>query len=251
MNKIKRIIFIITVVTIIWCTSCGTKTEYTIQEESSEIESSSEEIESTQDEPQMTDEERLLENLTAEIGEDVANEALDILKNQIGFSCLTFLQKMGDTDNYSIYADGQSIILTASDKVYRVFMPNSDYVFYEDDTVKMTASSMLDRQIDSTQQSYYYIMAQDIVKSALKNPRSADFPSIITHAGEIAIQRNGSLVAVKSYVDATNSFGAKVRTNWTVQFVVYDMENFSYEAVYINMDGQKSGEFIDFDEWTQ
>lgn len=106
-------------------------------------------------------------------------------------------------------------------------------------------------KIDRSQQTAYYIIAQTIVKNALKNPSSAKFPSVITNAGEVAMERNGALVVVQSYVDATNSFGAKIRTNWTVEFMVYDLDSFSYETVYINLGGEKAGEYIEMDEWTQ
>lgn len=191
------------------------------------------------------------DRLKETLDETVAESACDILENQIGFSSLVFDSKMDDTDNYKIEADGKEIVMTASDKVYRIFMPNTEYVFYEDDSVKMTAKEYADRNIDYSSMISYYTMAETIIKGFLKNPSSAKFPSINTEVGSISMERNGALVVVQSYVDAKNSFNAKVRSNWTVEFIVYDLKSFSYEPVFIEIDGEKSGDFIDLDDWEQ
>lgn len=57
--------------------------------------------------------------------------------------------------------------------------------------------------------------------------------------------RNKELVAVKGYVDATNSFGAQIRSEFVVEFKVIDLTTFSYETIYINIDGESIGEYID------
>lgn len=198
-----------------------------------------------------SEEDSFLTALKTQMDENVATEAYRILKEEIGFSELDFIEKVGDTTNYKINADGAEILLTASDKVYRIFIPNSENVFYEDDAVKMTAKQYEDTQISYGDQSAYYIIAKTIVESALKNPSSAKFPSINTEAGSIAIERNGALVVVQSYVDAKNSFNATVRSNWTVEFMVYDLNTYSYDALYIEIDGEKSGEYIKLDDWVQ
>lgn len=176
---------------------------------------------------------------------EVADYAYDVLKNQIGFTKLEFKSAVSGTTNYEVYADDVLITVTASEGYCRVFIPNTKYVFYEDGAVKMSAAVFADRMIDSEQQSHYYIMAQEIVKSALKNPSSARFPSIITGEAQIGMQKNRDLVAVSGYVDAKNSFNAKVRSNWTVEFRVTDYNSFACDTVYINIDGEKYGEFID------
>ena len=198
-----------------------------------------------------SEEDSFLTTLKSQMDETVASEAYRILKDEIGFSELDFVEKIGDTTNYKINADGTEILLTASDKVYRIFIPNSDNVFYEDDAVKITAKQYEDTQIGYDEQSAYYIIAKTIVESALKNPGSAKFPSINTEAGSIAIERNGALVVVQSYVDAKNSFNAMARSSWTVEFMVYDLNTYSYDTLYIEIDGEKSGEYIKLDDWVQ
>lgn len=55
---------------------------------------------------------------------------------------------------------------------------------------------------------YYY--SQRLVKEQLKSPKSAEFPRY----SENFITQNGDTVVVSAYVDAQNSFGAQIRTNY-------------------------------------
>lgn len=56
------------------------------------------------------------------------------------------------------------------------------------------------------------------VEQSLKSPDSADFPSFSDHqVTELGEQR----WKVSSYVDAENSFGASLRTDWTCE-ISYD-----------------------------
>ena len=50
---------------------------------------------------------------------------------------------------------------------------------------------------------------------------------------------------MQGYVDATNSFGGQVRSQWTVEFRVTDLAALSYEILYVNVDGQSSGTYIE------
>ncbi len=201
----------------------------------------------TQENVEDSNENDFLTDLEKVLDDKIAQKVDNILKNEIGFSDLEYIGQIDGTTNYEISADGYDIVVTASDDVYRVFIPNSSYTFYEDGKVKMAVSELEARTIDSNASNRYYIMAQEIVENCLKNPKSADFPSIVTHPEEIAMQRNGDIVAVQSYVDATNSFGATIRSKWLVEFKVLDLENYSYEILYINMDGETSGEYVELD----
>lgn len=199
--------------------------------------------------PEPTEEKKdeFLQSLEDNMDLSLANEVYDILKNQIGFTTLRFDSKVDGSENYVVYIDGSQGCVTAMEGYIRVFIPNSDYVFYEDGKVIMTASEFSETQISQDEMIAYYIMAQDAVEASLKNPSSAKFPSIVTNASEIGIKKNGDIVAVQSYVDAKNSFNAKIRSKWTVQFQVIDMDSYSYNLLYINIDGESSGSFVDMD----
>ena len=124
-------------------------------------------------------------------------------------------------------------------------------VFYRDGEVKTTYQEYIQEQgstaIDNHDFDTYYIIATGIVEDALKNPRSAKFPSSITNRDEIAMQRKDDIIAVSSHVDAKNSFNAMVRSKWIVQFKVIDKSQFSYDLIYLDIDGEKHGEFIKMD----
>lgn len=182
------------------------------------------------------------------LGNDAGNNLIKILKDELGFTELSSIDKVGKTLNYKIKANGYELMVTKiSDTDFRIIIPNSDHVFYENGAVTMTFDDFNNKQIDKDDMSTYYIMAQEIVTSTLTNPSSADFPSIVFHPEEISMKKNGDLIAVKSYVEAKNSFGAKVRSEWTVQFTVIDMKTFSCQATYVSIDGKSTGEFIDMD----
>lgn len=175
------------------------------------------------------------------LDEKVAKKAYKILKKKIGFKKLKYIDKMEGLTNYNIEADGTDIVMTASDKVYRIFIPDSSYVFYEDGKVKLTAKKFADKEIDYNDAISYYTIAKTIITENLKSPRSAHFPSFITESGDVAMSKDGDLIIVQSYVDADNSFGASIRTKWTVQFKVIDLDSFSYETTYIKIGDQSYG----------
>lgn len=69
------------------------------------------------------------------------------------------------------------------------------------------------------------VCAQKKVESMLKAPKSADFPWII---GAVP-QKDGSY-GVQSYVDAQNSFGATIRTNFVCKVKVINAESYKCET---------------------
>ncbi len=58
------------------------------------------------------------------------------------------------------------------------------------------------------------------------------------------MQRIGNIVAVKSYVESKNDFGVDVRNDWVVEFEIVDIGTFSYNLLYVNIGGERTGEFI-------
>lgn len=65
------------------------------------------------------------------------------------------------------------------------------------------------------------------------------------------MERNGSLVAVQGTVQGKNDFNATVEEKWTVEFLVYDLDNWSYEPVYIKIGDETTGEFIELENWEE
>lgn len=63
---------------------------------------------------------------------------------------------------------------------------------------------------------YYY--SQRLVKEKLKSPKSAEFPSY----SDSFAKKNGNTITISAYVDAENSFGANVRTNYAATIEIKD-----------------------------
>lgn len=67
--------------------------------------------------------------------------------------------------------------------------------------------------LSTQEQASYKVTTQNGVESILKSPKSADFPWLDWSYG-----KNPWYVAVQSYVDAQNSFGAEIRSDFTFIF---------------------------------
>lgn len=219
--------------------------ENDISVEENQAETDSDNQDEKEENVEIKNENFFVTELNKHLDKDRADALESILKEQIGFENLEFLEKLGETLNYSIKADSYQVVVTDLGDDFRIFIPNSNYVFYEDGEIILTISELKEKSIDRNDQNSYYIIAKDIVTSCLKNPKSADFPSIVTSAQEIGMQKDGDIIVVQSYVDAQNSFGATVRSKWLVQFRVIDLKSYSYELMYLNIDGETSGEFVD------
>lgn len=67
---------------------------------------------------------------------------------------------------------------------------------------------------DDTEKATCWALAKEVVLEKLKSPSSAEFPTY-GNSG-VTITCAGNLYTVKGYVDADNSFGASIRTTFTV-----------------------------------
>ncbi len=105
------------------------------------------------------------------------------------------------------------------DKTFGFLQVTYEMMYYEEWYLPM----------DITEKSNYQYWTQEIVKSLLKSPKSADFPNIT----EWAIIANPFYVAAQSYVDAQNSFGAEVRSKFTFIYIAN-----TSEIIYAVFDGE-------------
>lgn len=186
--------------------------------------------------------------LSEYISDDEADKLIDILTNQLGYSKdeLIFDCKYDGDNIYSIYLDNLHYKLMVFDGDYRIW--NDSHILYEEGQVLMTKKDVEDRLFDSYDAAIYYDMAKEIIKDCLKSPSSAKFPSL-TFTNDVAMARNKDLVVVKSYVTAENSFSAKIQTDYMVEFQVLDKDNFAYNVIYIQIDNETSGEYVDINTY--
>ncbi|MBA3314876.1 MAG: hypothetical protein H0T47_16515 [Planctomycetaceae bacterium] len=76
--------------------------------------------------------------------------------------------------------------------------------------------------------------AIELITKVLKAPSTAEFPGIVWDADQYRITRyQGGLIDVRSYVDAENSFGGMLRTQWRV--VLRPNDNHSAAPVYLQL----------------
>lgn len=184
-----------------------------------------------------------LDDCSEYVNKETADELYNFLQNNLGFSEIEFIEKnsVGDIV-FDISADDYLLRATLDDEnVYSIDC--GDYKLYDGENVLIDKNGLLDREIDN--KSAYYSIAKEIVESALKAPSTAEFPSIFSD--DIKMQRNKDIVAVQSYVDSQNSFGAMIRSEWIVQFKVTDISSYSYQLIYANIDGNIYGEFLEMD----
>lgn len=174
---------------------------------------------------------------------ETAENLYNFLHNELLFEKITFKQKNAVGDIlFDVNADNYSLMISVDDDgIYSIRC--GSYDLYDGESIIITKNGLDDRSIDH--ESAYYSIAKEIVSNNLKSPKSADFPSL--WSDEVKMQRNKDMVIVQSYVDAQNSFGAVIRSQWQVEFKVIDLDSFSYEIIYINIDGTTAGEFIKLD----
>ena len=66
----------------------------------------------------------------------------------------------------------------------------------------------------------YAVISEYIIDKRLKAPSTADYSTI-------SVKKSNSDVITSGYVDADNSFGAKIRTYFTITFYGGDLDNYS------------------------
>lgn len=192
------------------------------------------------DEPQteITTSNDVYTNIANELNPNIAQQFVDILNNGIGFTETSYISKEDGMNLFYINANGHKVAATLyDDEIYQIFIPNSNHTFYEDGQVKLTYEQYSDSVIPQADMSYYYAMVQEFIESNLKNPSSAKFPS----QSEITYQKKGNIVAINGYVDAKNSFDAKIRTEYIVEMEVIDKESFSYNVIYFKIGDDEYG----------
>lgn len=75
-----------------------------------------------------------------------------------------------------------------------------------------------------------FVMSQLFVKKQLKAPSTADFP---TYNESFVTDLGGGKFRVSAYVDAQNSFGAQVRSNFTCVLKSSDGDTWNLESINI------------------
>ena len=125
---------------------------------------------------------------------------------------------LGYTDYFMIALEGNTIV--------RIKL--NDISFYDRD-----AGGVLDLitnyTLDSDEEDAYIFMAEQHIKQVLKSPSSAEFPETYS---QWHVSRKKDIVSVKSWVDAENSYGAKLRQQFIAQYSYS-----THELLYLQLEG--------------
>lgn len=189
----------------------------------------------------------LKENMDSEL----ADHVYSVLTNDIGFETLEYIGL--SEGNYEIWGDSIKMVITAmpateeEPEYIRVFQPQGD-VYYEDGQVIISAAEVRKENEHYNHTSDYYIIAKSIIKEAANTSNPMDFPGEIMDADDIAFGWVDDVIIVKSYVDIMNDFGAYVRYDYLVEFVVTDLSTFQYETTYLKFAGQEFGTLVSTDQ---
>lgn len=86
---------------------------------------------------------------------------------------------------------------------------------YQKDNNSISAPNTFTKVTDDDELGTCWALAKDVVKANLKSPSSAKFPFSYGDS-DVSITKSEDTYIVKAWVDAENSFGAKLRNNFTV-----------------------------------
>ena len=95
-----------------------------------------------------------------------------------------------------------------------------------------------DRLVTSDELITLSVRSETLVKSVLKAPSTAEFPSTAFEESEWNIRKNGDRYVLTSWVDAENSFGAMVRSNYAIAFNWDGSEDTEPEVESFIFDGE-------------
>lgn len=129
-------------------------------------------------------------------------------------STVVYVQSyMCNGDRYEVFSSTRSI-LKNGENIYDDFK-NSDV--YNSSNTRSSSSQNHDEVAvtDGLELGACWSLAMDTVKTKLKSPSSAKFPFSYNSDG-VSITKSGNTYTVKAWVDADNSFGVCVRSNFTV-----------------------------------
>jgi len=187
-------------------------------------------------------------NEIALLNNETANSLYSLIHEQLGFDEITFDDEnvIGNTV-YTITGDDFSLdVIVNNDGVVSVNC--GDFEMYKDGAVQLNKVDIESRATDAS----YYAVAKVIVEQSLNSPSIPHFAAM----DQCNIQRNGLNVGVQGYVDAQNSSGAMLRSDFFVEFKIEgnvpveidgNVPAFNYTTFYTKIGDKISGKFINLD----
>ena len=147
-----------------------------------------------------------MENIFKSIGFDEIDsiEADEVLDEYEGVGSKGYRVKANFSQNNNII-----LYVSSDNKIICIRWADKD--FYRDGKVLLNFNDYL---ISWDEKNEYNIDAQERIKSLLKSPSTAKFPSI----NDWKFGKDNGIVIVQAYVDSENSFGAKLRSEFQIKY---------------------------------
>lgn len=132
---------------------------------------------------------------------------------------------------YNYWYDGGGYITVDIDDecVYMVKDPSADYDLSNGTNTDRANSTSSNEDSYGHDKFDAMVIAEKVVKGNLKSPSTAEFCS----SSEYTVSCVGNTWTVKGYVDAQNSFGATLRTNFTVKFTFSSSNEYTVDSCSI------------------
>lgn len=193
----------------------------------------------------LSNKDKFVEDVTdmSGVNKQTAGNLYDLFHKKMGFD-EAYITRKSDTGkaNYDFIADGFNVMVAfKKDGVSSI--KSGFYTLYDGKEIKIDKQGILDRQL--IDKAKYYFYTQEIILDNVKTPKTTVFPNSLSY--DLKMQRNGDLVAVQGYFDAQNTYGALVRSKYLIEISVTDLDENIYEPVYINIDGEITGKWVDLD----
>ena len=113
---------------------------------------------------------------------------------------------------------------------------SGDIVFYKDGAVVENINNVI---YTTEQQSTLISKSKEVVEQYLKAPSTAEFPGLITELDQWQIKRGENTYRVTSWVDSQNSFGAQVRSDFTITYQWDGSANTEPQTISLIIDGEQ------------
>lgn len=177
------------------------------------------------------------ESLAKELGVDVA------LITNIKQACESVGIEPGKMKIESASNDGTACIAQVSYEGYLfdvtgnadntiTYIGSGDIPFLQNGNVQ----NVNDRLPTSSQVATLTVQAEEDVKANLKAPSTAEFPGRVLESDQWTVNKNGDTYTVIAWVDAQNSFGAQIRSNFVATYNWDGSDNTQPQLISVNIE---------------
>ena len=154
-----------------------------------------------------------------DLGNDKMLEIVNMLYDDRSEMCdgITYVDIVCNDDIYSKDIVYENVLLKNDEELYVLGGKEKTHSYDTSDTNNVDADSSLVNKGIGGREKDAWVCAQDVVENNLKSPSTADFP---WYSDEYITFLGDDKYMVTAYVDAENSFGATIRSDFTVTLIL-------------------------------